>query len=186
MLKLSAFKQNKGFTLVEMIVSLAIFSMVAVVATGALLTIVRSNQKARATKTVMENLSLAIDSMARSIRLGSNYHCGSTGVLTSPQNCTFPNGASFVAYQDASGVTKSFRLSGTSIVESDPTNGYSTTTSSDVSVTNLVFYVEEAVDPLAQARVKMTVQGYVNSGVGSSTRSDFSIQTTVSKRDPVY
>ena len=64
-----------GFTLVEMIVSLALFSMVVTVSVGALLVLIASNEQLQAEQSVMTNLSFALDSMAREIRTGTNYFC---------------------------------------------------------------------------------------------------------------
>lgn len=70
--------QNKGFTLVEIIVSLAVFSIVAVVALGALLKIVDTNKKAQTLEASLTNLDYALESMSRELRVGSVYHCEST------------------------------------------------------------------------------------------------------------
>lgn len=72
MLKVS--KQN-GFSLIEMIVSLAIFAIVVTTAVGALLVLLSSNQKLQVDQGVMTNLSFALDSMTREIRTGYNYYC---------------------------------------------------------------------------------------------------------------
>jgi prepilin-type N-terminal cleavage/methylation domain-containing protein len=67
-----------GFTLVEMIVSLAIFSVVVTVSVGALLVLVGTNQRLQGEQEVMTNLSFALDSMTREIRTGSSYYCFSS------------------------------------------------------------------------------------------------------------
>jgi prepilin-type N-terminal cleavage/methylation domain-containing protein len=68
------YKQS-GFTLVEMIVSLAIFSIVVTVSVGALLVLVATNQQLQGEQGVMTNLSFALDSMTREIRTGNEYFC---------------------------------------------------------------------------------------------------------------
>lgn len=64
-----------AFTLVEMIVSLGIFAVVAVVALGALVRIITANQKAQSLQAAMTNLNFALESMSREIRVGTNYVC---------------------------------------------------------------------------------------------------------------
>ena len=64
-----------GFTLVEMIVSLGIFTIVALVAVGALLKITDANKKAQSLKTAINNLNFALESMSREMRVGEMYHC---------------------------------------------------------------------------------------------------------------
>src|SRR3989344_1570356 len=69
---------NKGFTLLEMIVSITIFTVVALVAVGALLKVVDANKKAQSLKSTINNLNFALDSMSREMRVGSNYFCSET------------------------------------------------------------------------------------------------------------
>jgi prepilin-type N-terminal cleavage/methylation domain-containing protein len=65
-----------GFTLVEMIVAVGLFSVVMVVSITTLLSLIDANRKAQALQSVMNNLNIALDGMVRSIREGSNYRCG--------------------------------------------------------------------------------------------------------------
>lgn len=66
-----------GFTLIEMIVSLAVFSGVITIAIGALLMLVAANDQLQGEQSVMTNLSFALDSMTREIRTGTDYYCDS-------------------------------------------------------------------------------------------------------------
>ncbi len=68
---------QSGFTLVEMIVSLAIFAIVATISVGALLVLIGTNERLQGEQSVMTNLSFALDSMTREIRTGSSYYCDS-------------------------------------------------------------------------------------------------------------
>ena len=74
-------KNNHGFTLIEMIVSLGIFAVVAVIALGALVQIISANKKAQTLLATMTNMNFALDAMSREIRTGTGYYCwASTGV----------------------------------------------------------------------------------------------------------
>lgn len=81
-----------GFTLIEMIVSLGIFTLVAVVAIGAFLKIIDSNKKAQSLKTAVNNLNFALESMSREMRVGYGYYCGGENETITrsytPGNCT--------------------------------------------------------------------------------------------------
>lgn len=68
---------QSGFTLIEMIVSLALFSIVVTISVGALLVLIASNERLQEEQSVMTNLSFALDSMTREIRTGTHYFCGS-------------------------------------------------------------------------------------------------------------
>jgi prepilin-type N-terminal cleavage/methylation domain-containing protein len=69
--------RTTGFTLIEIIVSLGVFSVVITIAVGALLMLVAANDQLQSEQAVMTNLSFALDSMTREIRTGTNYYCDS-------------------------------------------------------------------------------------------------------------
>jgi prepilin-type N-terminal cleavage/methylation domain-containing protein len=66
---------KKGFTLVEIIIAMMIFSIVAVVALAALVKIIDANKKAQTTQDAVTTLSFALEAMSREMRSGSNYYC---------------------------------------------------------------------------------------------------------------
>jgi prepilin-type N-terminal cleavage/methylation domain-containing protein len=68
-------EKKRGFTLVEIIVSLALFTVVAVIAVGAFLRILAANKQSQALQTAMNNANFALESMVRELRVGSNYVC---------------------------------------------------------------------------------------------------------------
>lgn len=75
-------KTEYGFTLIEMIVSLALFSVVVTVSVGALLMLIATNDKLQGEQSVMTNLSFALDSMTREIRTGTSYICVSSNTVS--------------------------------------------------------------------------------------------------------
>ena len=81
----SVLKSDKGFTLVEMIVAVALFAVVMLISVGTLLALVGANRKAQALQSVINNLNITLDGMVRAIRMGGNFHCGE-GTYTSTQN----------------------------------------------------------------------------------------------------
>lgn len=64
-----------GFTLIEMLVSVAIFTVVMVIAMGALLSMSESDRKVQTVKSVIDNLNFSLDSITRAVRTGSGYGC---------------------------------------------------------------------------------------------------------------
>src|SRR3989344_1317808 len=91
---------QKGFTLVEMIVSAGLFAVVMLVSVTALLSLVDANRKTQALHSVMNNLNIALDSMVRSLRMGSVYHCGS-GEYSLARDCS--NGDMVLAFESFGG-----------------------------------------------------------------------------------
>lgn len=75
-------QKTKGFTLIEMIVSLGLFSVVIVVAVGALLTMVNADKQLQSEQSIMSNLSFALDSMTREIRTGINFYCDASASVS--------------------------------------------------------------------------------------------------------
>lgn len=67
--------KRKGFTLIEALVSLGIFSIVIVSASGVILSIINSNKKNQAISSVVNNLNYSIESMVRDIKTGYRYQC---------------------------------------------------------------------------------------------------------------
>ncbi|MDP3996836.1 MAG: type II secretion system protein [bacterium] len=169
----------RGFTLVELIVSVAIFSIVMVVSVGAILYIISANRQAQAMKAVMNNLNFTLESMARNLRMGSNYHCGLSGNLSLPANCETQSQPA-VVFRSSSGGIVSYELSGTEIVRGD-SNGRLSLTSEDITVETLSFFVEGAAsDDNNPARILVTVGGKAKVGPRAETR--FNLQTYVVQR----
>lgn len=72
-----------GFTLVEIMVAISIFSIVAVIATGAFISANEVNKRAQAIKIVMDNLSFAINSITLKMKQGKGYQCITNDTPTS-------------------------------------------------------------------------------------------------------
>jgi prepilin-type N-terminal cleavage/methylation domain-containing protein len=65
---------SKGFTLIEIMVSVAIFSIIITVGMGAVVSILNTYGISKKEKQVYESLNYSIESMTREIRLGKNFH----------------------------------------------------------------------------------------------------------------
>lgn len=191
----------KGFTLVEMLVSVAIFTVVMTISLGALLAISESDRRAQTLKSVINNLNFALDSMGRSIRTGTNYHCGTSGTVTSPQDCNSP--ASYFAFEAFDGSSVAYCLD-SGLVKRQVTTGVLSTdcsssnfipiTSSEVTISNLDFYVKGAprAGDFIQPKVTIILSGYVQVTGGGDTQLDcgqnnstctiVNLQTSVTQR----
>ena len=176
----------RGFTLIEIMVSLAIFAIVMTIAAGSLLTIVNANRKSQSLQSVMNNLAFALENMVRNMRTGTSYHCGSLGNLGTPQNCS--GGDDFLALEavgGSSGVVSDqivYRLNGSRVEKSgDGGANFLPITAPEIEVTNLVFYVEGADSGDGeQPKIIMTIAG--NAGNRPETNTSFSLQTSISQR----
>ncbi|MBT3282825.1 prepilin-type N-terminal cleavage/methylation domain-containing protein [bacterium] len=186
-------KKSKGFSLVEMLVAVALFSGVMLIGVGALLSLIDANRKAQAINSVMNNLNFAIESISRNVRVGTTYHCESNASpvpvnIDSTKNCK--NGGKLLAFEASSGDPDDkndqivYRLNG-SVLEKSENGGAAGTFVSiiapEVSIEQFVFYVDgtSSSDDL-QPRVVIIIQG--TAGIDDKTKTEFNLQTTISQR----
>lgn len=66
-------QKNKGFTLIELMVAISIFMMIMIMAMGAVIVASDASKKADKLRTAMDNVNFAMESMTRSIRMGTSY-----------------------------------------------------------------------------------------------------------------
>ena len=186
----------RGFTLVELLVSVMIFSIVMMIAVGSLLSMIDANRKAQSLKSVVNNLAFALDNMSRTVRDGNTYHCGgapftaaadcagagSTIIAVEKYGGSPSNASDQVVYCRGSGTLCSD--TGTAILRStDGGANYLPITSSEVVIENLRFYVTGSLrseSPKLQPKVLMVVRGYA--GVSARVRTEIKLQTTITQR----
>jgi len=180
--------RSGGYTIIETLVAIAIFAVVMTVAIGALVSVIDANRKARAQKLVIDNLTIAIESMTRSIREGSTYHCGSGGTITDVQLC--PGGSSFLALEPYGGSPyvnsdqTVFRLSGEGIERStDGGTSYVGMTSPDITIEDLTFYTVSYGAAGETPKVLVTITGHYEAD--GKTSAEFFVQTTISEQSAV-
>ena len=164
----------RGFTLIEMIVSVAIFATVVLVAVGALLSIIDVNRKANELRVVMENLNFAIESIARDVRTGTDYGCTLVA-----GNC---DGGDRLYFIDQTENNVQYALTSGAITRRVGSGDVVPVTSSEIIIEELHFWVRGVgTGDNMQPRVLMTVQGMAGTEGKNETR--FSLQTTISQRD---
>lgn len=175
---------QRGFTLVEMIVSIGLFSIVMLVSVGAYLIIVSSDRRARTTNDLSTSLSFAIESMGRTIRTGTNYQCGGSGGT----NC-WPTGQSILTLKDDKNqdVTYLLKADGTiGACTSLPCTSSNATSITDprIAVSSLTFFVQGVgTSDQTQPRVTFLVKGSIIPDARSTTTPiTFSIQNTAAQR----
>lgn len=184
-------KKNKGFTLVEMLVAIAVFMIVMTVALGSLISIIDANKKAQSIKNVINNVNFALESISKDMRVGTEYSCDD-GAGSYTGNC--PSGRNGVQYKSNKNKIVRYRFTDAPVVGegniqrcimddiSSPCNWTSLTApTSTVLIKNMKFYVlgVGSVD-LEQPRVIITIDG--EAGSKEELRTSFNLQTTVSQR----
>ena len=176
---------QRGYTLLEMLVSVAIFSLVMLAAMSAYLTLIDIDKKARATNALVNNLSFAVDTMARSIRTGTSYDCGVNG-----GDC--PTGDTQFSFNDSDGCRVTYKLSvdGTirqtirSTAQAPACNEVSNAllTDSSINIDAMKFYVigTDTGDTI-QPYVTFTIHGSMKADAKGGT-VDYAIQTSATQR----
>jgi prepilin-type N-terminal cleavage/methylation domain-containing protein len=72
---------DRGFSLIEVLVSLSIFAIVVTISVSVLMVLIDANARAQNTQEIMTNISFALDSMTREMRTGTDYYCGPVASL---------------------------------------------------------------------------------------------------------
>jgi len=187
--------QNFGFSLIELMVSLSIFTIVVTMSVGSLLVLIDANAKAQNMQQVMTNITFALDSIAREVRTGSGFYCSNTSTSLdefTTQDCM--NGEYLSLVEGGSSLTGGasdsriyFRYN-SSDKTVDRRIGSSGTwfplTSAEITVTDMSFYVYNSESGAEgndkQAYVTIFIEGHA--GQLESVDTSFAMQTTVAKR----
>jgi prepilin-type N-terminal cleavage/methylation domain-containing protein len=162
--------RRSGFTLVELLVAMTVFSIVIAIATGAFIRALRTQRQLVAFAAANSNVSLVLEQIAREIRVGRDFR------QSSDTEITFTNAR-------GEEVTYSFEASGTgSILRSGGVAGPQQLTANIVDVRDLRFILNFSEDDdFYPARVTIAI-AVAPKEIGVST-SVVRVQTTVSARN---
>lgn len=168
-------KRQQGFTLIEMMVSVSIFVIVAFIVVSTLLTLSYAYKKAQKMRLLMDNFNFALQSMSINIREGINYQfpCGNSDCISfvSVDNWLQGNN-SRICYSLDNKIIK--KCQGICPCSSNSSN----LTSPDISVEKLSFKFEQSSS--ARKLVKILING--SAGKNDKERTSFFIQNTIVQR----
>jgi len=196
------YADNKGFTLVEMLVSLALLTIVVTMSVGTLLVLIDANSKQQGVQSVVTNMSFALDSMTRDIRTGYFYECKAiSSQLTETSGYAIGDcstGASNFAFSESgSSLTDgmdsnriAYRLNGTAIerrLGNPATDGidWRPITAPEVTVNTLDFVVNDSNSYSDNGNQRApTVTIFISGTAGDIAGLDtsFNLQTTVTQQ----
>lgn len=191
--------KTKGFTLIEIMVATSIFMVIMLIALGALISSSDTAKKSQALRSAMDNVNFAMESMTRSLRMGTDYTCvisGDSISIPAAANANCPLGGGAIVFTPADHIagsplrnaayTLNPRGDGTFVLRRCTPNISTNTTectdmvSRDVDVQTLKFFVNGTdLSDQIQPSVYITIKGTVTV---KGTPNAFAIQTMASQR----
>lgn len=179
---------TSGFTLIELMVSISIFAVVMVMSMGAVFAIVDANRKSRSLKSAMNNLNLAIETISRNVKFGTNWKCdGASSDCANGSSITFNdrftlNGVlQIVSYRfiTVGGIGQIERnISGG---PNDTGGNYELLTSPEINITDFKLSTSGIGSDDKQPFMILKINGVVGTKVSSQT--SFDLQSAVSQRE---
>jgi prepilin-type N-terminal cleavage/methylation domain-containing protein len=170
--------KRRGFTLVELIVSVGLFAVVMVLAAGSYFIMISMIRQTQGMATGINNLAHTLESMTRNIRVGYDYSCGGAG-----GDCAAPGASSF-SFTNESNETVTYSLGSGRIRQTIDTGQPADLTDPAIVVSSLKFIVTGtpslASGNTQQARVTILISGSVATGPGQTM--PFSVETGASMR----
>jgi len=155
--------KRKGFTMVELLVSMSLFVIVISITSGVFIRSLRTQRISVALIAANSNVSLAIEQMAREMRTGQNFSV---------------SGGSEISFTNASGEAVVYRLANSAIERRIGTGDYKKITASNVVIENLNFTLLS--DSSYSPRITITIG--VSPANVSVSGIVINLQTTVSSR----
>ncbi len=180
-------KKEKGFTLLEMLISITLFSFVMIIALSAVLTILDLNRKTQSLAAVTNSMNSTLDSMVRLLKSGERNFTGS-GVLGCPDSRITFNFYDIEGIYDDDvamwDVIYAYNCDDEAIYRSMKKVGggggdqFIRLTPEGVNITKATFDVTSE----CQDKVGILMEGVAGA---NKTETDFTIQTTVTRRSVV-
>jgi len=180
---------RKGFTLIEVLVSVAIFSMMISIFTGFLASSIRNQQTALSSQELIGSVSFNLEYMSRAIRMAKKDHDGN---CVSPAKYNYETNINrdrikFLNYQDK---CQEFFLDGTALKERKSTDStaanFGTALPLTPSALNIISFElgppdSWGQDQLTQPRVTFSLR--MEGSDGGENPVSMDIQTTISQRN---
>ena len=162
---------EKGFTLIELMVAVGVFSIAITASSGLFITSLRGQQRTYVVQNLADNARYAMEAMAKEMRMGSGF----SGATCAGNSCSF---ISHMMHRDGKNVK--FSLGTDAKIMFDDGISELPITSANIEVTSLDFELIGG-SATTQERVVIVMQARV-AGSSPYTSADITLQTTVSPR----
>ncbi|HEY9582957.1 MAG TPA: prepilin-type N-terminal cleavage/methylation domain-containing protein [Candidatus Paceibacterota bacterium] len=188
-------KSSRGFTLIELLVAISLFSVVIIIAVGALLNLARAADRSHAIMTAIHNLDFAVEQMSRTLRVGGSYFCSNAvhPIQSQTKDCTWKQGKMGLSFTDKDGRRIVYRLNvarGALDREnlSEVPHRLFSITAPEIFIESVTFNVfGSSILDSTQPRVMIRIKGRtIIPGMRDEDQVPFDLQTTISQRDPDF
>lgn len=199
-----------GFTLVEILVVLGLFSAISTLGLGSLFNAQAINKRLQETQSILDNINLSSQTITREIRFGSNFYAttslpaNGTPAPITRRNCLYSLGipCTVLFFTPADAVNSRDRVAyyvatGTLYKTTYPWGGASSTeqmTADDVTIRSLFFYLQGAqtsdgsnddfgASDYEQPFITYLLFGTTRPMTISATSTRFNFETGITPRD---
>ena len=179
-MKITPLQKNKGFTLVEMLVSIALFTIVLVVILSSILTVIDVSRKSQSLAIVMNDMNFVLENITRSVKTGSlKYDDPKTSESRIIVEEDLDGEVREIEYYffEVGSKGKIFKK----ITVEDEEKSDVSITSDNIDIDKAVFSVYAGSTANRQPRVLISVKGTAK--LSERVSSEFNIQTSVSQRN---
>lgn len=177
-----------GFTLLEMLIALSIFSVVMILGAGALVMLQSAQSHAVNLQNVHDNIRFTLETMSREIRTSDSYCYGASCVRggRGVSACSWlGSGCEVFSFrQSLTSETINYRLRQGRVERQINGGGYIPITDPDRTVTDLTFYTTGRMGSPQRVTILLEVEAGDSSRPGGESR--IRMQTSVTKRRPAF
>lgn len=170
----------RGFTIIELLVAMTIFSIAVVSATSLFISSMKGQRNTITQQNLVENTRFVLEQMSRQIRMAQRLD---SAVGPCPANVFFSPSDSRILFIDYKGNCIGYGVSSNRIVMYSG-GSFFDLTSNDIRVNSLYFFVEGRLpNDIKQPKVTIYINAANVLGVLPGGSSDIRLQTTVSARN---
>lgn len=175
-MKINFKKKNTGFTFIEMVIAIAVFSIVVVIGTGSLLNAYKVHKKTQDLRSIMDNLNFIMEDISKTARTGTKYQCdGGT-------DCSY---GSELKFKDQYLNDITYKIEGEYISKLSGANFVVLNDPSQIKISSESHFEVTGADPVSFPDLHQPLLTIFLSGtiISNGDTTPFTLQTSVSQRE---
>lgn len=161
---------NKGFSIIELLVVISIFAVVGILSTAAVSLTLKSSRKSESLIKVRENVNYSLSVLERQIRNAQSIDCATSD-------------STKLSYVSSEGITSDFSCISTG-TDNYIASSSSRLTSTDISITSCAFScTQETVNNPPVIKVSISAEDAVTSGTSSAEKGSITTDIEIIARN---